>query len=72
MTTQLVDEAAAGADATAESAQPSCCDHCGAHAAELLWCTGCDAAFYCTTECQHSAWFDLLLFVVCSFMLFTG
>ena len=45
-----------------------CCGHCGAQPAELLVCSGCDAAFYCTTECQHGAWFDLLRVV---FRLFT-
>ena len=48
-----------------------CCDHCGAQSAELLVCNGCDAGYYCTTECQHGAWFDLLRVCCVHFLLFT-
>ena len=35
------------------------CDHCAAATpvAELLVCTGCTHARYCSLTCQHGAWF---------------
>ncbi len=45
---------------TGESASNSApCDHCAAAIleAELLVCTGCFNARYCSQACQHGAWF---------------
>ena len=33
------------------------CDHCGQAVPEMLVCLGCHQAHYCTSACQHGAWF---------------
>ena len=57
----------AGPDfATQEKAGSTCapCDHCAAATpeTELLVCTGCYQARYCSLACQHGAWFVAAFF----------
>jgi hypothetical protein len=59
----MADEAAV-VEATTDDSVSNSCDHCGAQPPELLVCSGCDAARYCTTECQYGAWLGSLRYVL--------
>ena len=62
MTAEGDTETAAGSDvcpAVETNESNGNCDHCAAATpvAELLVCTGCNQARYCSLACQHGAWF---------------